>query len=56
MAKGKTILIKKKTPNRTTPNNYTRITCRPIMLKILTAQITKDIYDLQMSRGLFLEE
>ena len=41
---------------RTRPNNYRRITCLPMMWKILTAQIRDEIYYWLTSRGLFTDE
>ena len=43
-----------KDPNKgTAANNYRPITCLPMMLKILTAQIRKEIYYLLTNRALF---
>ena len=39
ITKGKTTLIQKDPSKGTAPNNYRRITCLPMMWKILTAQI-----------------
>ena len=55
MTKGKTKLIQKDPSKGTAPNNYRRITCLPIMWKIITAQIREKIYSLT-SRGLFPDE
>ena len=54
--KGKTTLIQKDPSKGTAPNNYRPITCLPMMWKILTAQIRKEIYYLLTSRGLFPDE
>ena len=54
--KGKTILIQKNASKELLPNNYRPITCLPMMWKILTAQITEEIYYSLTSRGLFPEE
>ena len=56
MTKGKTTLIKKDSSKGTAPNNYRPIICLPMILKILTAQIRKEIYYSQTSCGLFPEE
>ena len=45
----------KKTP-RSDPNNNGSITCLPTMWKIVTAQISEEIYYWLNSRGLFPEE
>ena len=56
MTKGKTTLIHKEPIKGTAPNNYRPITCLPMMWKILTAQIRKEIYNSLISRGLFPNE
>ena len=56
MTKRKTTLIQKDQSKETTPNNYRSITCLPIMWKILTVQIRKEIYFSRTSRRLFPEE
>ena len=56
MTKGKTTLIQKDPSKETAPNNYRRITCLPMMWKILTAQIRVKIYYLLTSRRLFPDE
>ena len=56
MTKGKTTLIQKDPSKGTATNNYRRITCLPMMWKILTAQIMKEIYYSLTSRGLFPNE
>ena len=56
MTKGKTTLIQKDPNKGTAPNNYRPITCLPVMWKILTAQIRKEIYNSLTSHGLFSEE
>ena len=56
MTKGKTTLIQKDPCKGTAPNNYRPITCFPMMWKILTAQISEEMYDLLTSRGLFPDE
>ena len=56
MIKGKTTLIQKDPLKRTAPNNYRHITCLPAMWKILTAQITEDIYYSLTNHGLFPKE
>ena len=56
MTKGKTTLIQKDPNKGTTPNNYRPITCLPVMWKILTAQIRKEIYCSQTSCSFFHEE
>ena len=45
--------IQKDHSKRNFPNNYRPITCLPIMWKILTAQILREINYSQISRGLF---
>ena len=52
MTKGKTTRSQKDPSTGTAPNNYRPITCLPMMLKILTAQIREMYYSLT-SRGLF---
>ena len=44
MTKGKTILIQKDLLKGTEPDNYRPITSLPIMWKILTTQISEEIY------------
>ena len=56
MTKGKTTLIQKDPSKGTAPNNYRPITCLPMMWKILTAQISEEIYYSLTSRGLFPDE
>ena len=56
MIKRKTTLIPKNPSKRTAPNNYSRITCQPMMWKILTGQIREEIYYLLTSRRWFPEE
>ena len=56
MTKGKTTLIQKDPSKETAPNDYRPITCLPMMWKILTAQIRKEIYYSLTSRGLFPDE
>ena len=56
MTKGKTKLIQKNPSKVTAPNNYRPITYLPMMWKILTTQIRKEIYYSLTSRGLFPEE
>ena len=56
VTKGKTPLIQKDRHKRTAQNNYTPITCLPMMWKILTAQIKEKIYYSLISRRIFLEE
>ena len=56
MTKGKTTLIQKDPSKGNAPNNYRPITCLPMMLKILTAQIREKIYNSLTSRRLFPEE
>ena len=51
MTKGRTTLIQKDPNKGTAPNNY-----RPMMWKILTAQIREEIYHSLTSRGLFPDE
>ena len=53
MTKGKTTLIQKDSSKGTAPNNYGPITCLPMMLKILTAQLREEICYSLTSRGLF---
>ena len=47
---------KKTTKKATTSNNYRPITCLPMMWKILTAQISGEIYYSLISCGLLFEE
>ena len=56
MTKGKTTWIQKDPSKGTARNNYRPITGVPIMWKISTAQIRKEIYHSLTSRGLFPEE
>ena len=56
MTKGKTTLIQKDPLKETVQKNYRPITCLPMMWKILTAQIRKEIYYSLTNRGLFPEE
>ena len=56
MTKGKTTSIQEDSSNGTVPNNYTPITCLPMMWDILTAQVREEIYYSVTSRGLFPEE
>ena len=56
MTKGKTTLIQKDPSKGTAPNNYRPITYLPMMWKILTAQIRKEIYYSLISRRLFPDE
>ena len=56
MTKGKTTLIQKDPSKGTAPNNDRPITCLPMMRKILTAQIRKEIYYALLSCGLFPDE
>ena len=44
MTKAKTTPIQKDPSKGTAPNNYTPITCLPIMWKILKAQLKEEIY------------
>ena len=44
----------KKPKKSNTPNNYRPITWLPMVWQILTAQRREEIYDLLISRGLFL--
>ena len=44
------------TPKGNLPSNYRSITCLPMMWKILTAQIRKEIYNSLVCHGLFAEE
>ena len=53
MAKEKTTLIQKDPSKGTAPNNYRPITCKPMMWKILTAQIREKIYYSLTSHRLF---
>ena len=53
MTKGKTALIQKEPSKGTAPNNYKPVTCLPMMWKILTAQMRKEIYYSLTSRRLF---
>ena len=43
-------------PKKTAPNNYRPITCLPMMLKIITAQIKEEAYFSLTSHELFPEE
>ena len=56
MMKGETTLIQKDPSKWTAPNNYRRITCLPIMRKLLTAQIIEDVYYSLISCRQFPEE
>ena len=56
MTKGKTTLIQNDPSKGTAPNNYSPITCLPMMWKISTAQIREKIYYSLISRGLFHNE
>ena len=56
MTKGRTILTQKDPNKGTAPNNYTPITCLPMMWKILTAHIREEIYYSLTSHGLFPDE
>ena len=56
MTKGKTILIPKDPSKGTAPNNYRAITCLPIIWKISTAQMKREIYNSLTNRRLFPEE
>ena len=56
MTKGRTTLIQNDPNEGTAPNNYSPITCQPMILKILTAQISEEIYHSLTSRGLFPDE
>ena len=56
MSKGQIKLIQEEPSKGTAPNNYRPITCLPMMWKILTAQIKKDIHNSLTSRGLFPDE
>ena len=56
ITKGKTTLIQKDPSKGTAPNNYRPITCLPMMWKILTARIRKNIYYSLSSRGFFPDE
>ena len=56
MTKGRTALIRKDPNKGTAPNNYSSISCLPMMWKILTAQIREEIYYSLTSRGLFPDE
>ena len=56
MTKGKTTLIQKGPSKGTAPNNHRPITGLPMMWKILTAQIRKEICYSLTSRGLFPDE
>ena len=56
ITKGKITLIQKDPSKGTAPNNYRPITCLPMMLKRLTAQIREEIYYSLISRGLFPNE
>ena len=56
MTIGNIALIQKDPSKRTTPNNYTLITCLPITWKILTAQIREEMYYSLTSCGLFSKE
>ena len=52
MIKGRATLIQKDPNKGTGPNNYSPITCQPMMWKILTAQIREEIYYSLTSDGL----
>ena len=54
--KRRTRLTQKDPSKGTGPNIYRPITCPPMMLKILTAQIKEEIYYSLTSRGLFPKE
>ena len=54
MTKVKISLIQKDPLKGTAPNNYGHITCQPMKWKILTVQITEEIYYSLTSHGLFL--
>ena len=54
--KGKTTLIQKVSLKGTAPNNYTLITCLPMVWKILPTQIKMEICYSLITRGLFLKE
>ena len=56
MTKGRTALIQKFPNNGNAQNNCRRITCLPMMWKILTAQIKEEIFYLLTSCGLFPDE
>ena len=56
MTIGRTTLIQKDPSKGNDPNNYRPITCLPMMLKILTAQIREKIYYSLTNCGLFPEE
>ena len=56
MTEGRTTFIQKDPSKGTAPNNYRSITCLPMMWKILTAQIKKEIYYSLTSLELFPEE
>ena len=56
MTKGKNTLIQKGPLKITDRNNWTLITCLPMMWKILTAQLREEINNLLKSHGLFPEE
>ena len=56
MTKGRSTLIQENPNKGTTSNNYRLITCLAMMWKILTAQITEEIYYSLTSRGLFHDE
>ena len=53
---GKTKLIQKNPSKGIAPNNYRPITCLRMMWRILTAQISEEIYNSLTSRRLLLEE
>ena len=56
ITKGKTTLIQKDQQKETVPINNRPIRCRPMMWKILTAQIRDEIYYSLINRRLFLDE
>ena len=56
MTKRRTTLIQKDPNKETTPNNYRPTNCLPMMWKILTAQISENIYYSLLSHGLYPEE
>ena len=56
MTKGMTTLNQKDPSKGIAPNNYRPITCLPMMLKILTAQIREKIYYSLTSHRLFPDE
>ena len=51
--KGKITLIQKHLQKGTIPSNYKPITCGPLMSRILTIQIRKEIYNLLLCYELF---